>query len=420
MASTAGSPRNSSRNEGGGGGEDEGKKAKVTQVASKPIPFTAFQALWVPGTTRICALGSNDSGFGIIQLYNLTSNPSSPSSLKKPTTATSTSAPTKQQRPRLVLQSETEKKIQFKSGTFRASPRSSTLPHLLTGDFEGHVGLWDLSRAEVPVWIFRAHEDVVNCMDGVGSRTGRPEFVTGGRDGAVKLWDMRQDHKATGATGSGAGVALGKPLSTMASLKKQVDGHDVWCVNMGVGQGNDDEILVVAGYDNGDLRVMDLRMGQAVFETNLQHGICSVELSPRRQGTNSRSFSSLVATTLEGSMHVFDLADGQLSQFKATSASAESNTTAMMEEVVAVQSGDDSTLWQVRHVPQRPDIFAVTDGGGYLHLYEHGDEKTLTKPLGSHKLAEQGILSLEFNEDLEGLFVGCDLDNTLRVGMFHL
>lgn len=52
--------------------------------------------------------------------------------------------------------------------------------------------------------------------------------------------------------------------------------------------------------------------------------------------------------------------------------------------------------------------------------YEQGDEKTLSKQLGSHKLAEQGILSLDFNEDMEGLFVGCDLDNTLRVGMLHL
>ncbi len=44
----------------------------------------------------------------------------------------------------------------------------------------------------------------------------------------------------------------------------------------------------------------------------------------------------------------------------------------------------------------------------------------LIKSLGSSKIARQGILSLEFNEDLEGLFVGCDLDNTLRVGMVQL
>ncbi|KAF9131490.1 hypothetical protein BGW39_001736 [Mortierella sp. 14UC] len=392
------------------------RAVKVTQVASKPIPFTAFQALWVPGTTRICALGSNDSGFGIIQIYNLSSNPAASTVSKKPV-ATTTTTTTKQ--PRLVLQSETEKKTQFKSGTFRASPRSSTLPHLLTGDFEGRVGLWDLSRAEVPIWIFGAHEDVVNCMDGAGSRTGRPEFVTGSRDGTVKLWDMRQNHRTTGA-GAGAGAVgagtLGKPLSTMASLKNKVDAHDVWCVNMGA--CDNDEMLIVAGYDTGDLRVMDLRMGQAVFEANLQHGICSVELG-RHHGANVlSSHSSLVVTTLEGSMHIFDLTDGQSNSTAGTGAASSGSTTT--EELVSVQSGDDSTLWQVRHVPQRPGVFAVTDGGGNLHLYEHGDEKALTKQLGSHKLADQGILSLEFNADLEGLFVGCDLDNTLRVGMLHL
>jgi hypothetical protein len=55
-----------------------------------------------------------------------------------------------------------------------------------------------------------------------------------------------------------------------------------------------------------------------------------------------------------------------------------------------------------------------------IFRYKHGDEKTLITSLGSHKAASEAMISLEFNEDLEGLYVGCDLDSTLRVGMIHL
>lgn len=276
------------------------------------------------------------------------------------------------------------------------------MPHLLAGGFEGSVGLWDLSRTEVPLSMFKAHDDVVNCMDGAGSLSGRPEFVTGCRDGTVRLWDMRQNHKE--APGNPI------PISDM-SLKKGREGHEVWCVALGrPGSEADttgtsaDDMLVVAGYDNGDLRVVDIRAGQPVFETNLKHGICSVEFD-RRQGRAN----GLVATTLEGAIHSFDMLNGQFPDTNRTT-----------DEVVTVQTGDDSTIWQARHIPQRPDIIAATDGGGQLYLYQHGDEKTLIKPLGSHKAAKEAMISLEFNEDLEGLYVGCDLDCTLRVGMIHL
>ncbi|KAF9559898.1 hypothetical protein EC968_006421 [Mortierella alpina] len=365
-------------------------EAPITHLAHKTIPFTAFQALWIPGTTRICSLGSNPGGFGVIQIHNLTS----PASSK----AHSASKP-----PRLVHHSETEKRVQFKSGTFRCSARSSGLPQLLTGDFEGRISLWDLARTEFPKSSFKAHDDVINCMDGAGPLMGRPEFVTGSRDGTVKLWDTRQNHKDAAAATPGAKPS---PISTMALANG--DRHDVWCVAMG-GAGTAaspgaDDLMVVAGYDNGDVRALDLRMGKAVFETNVKHGVCAVEFD-RRQG----HVGSLIATTLEGTLHSFDLIHGQF-------AAADK----VPEEVINVQSGDDSTLWQARHIPQRPNVFAVTDGGGNIHLYEHGDERKLIKFLGSSRIAKQGILSLEFNEDLDGLFVGCDLDNSLRVGMVQL
>ncbi|KAF9160659.1 hypothetical protein BGX21_010180 [Mortierella sp. AD011] len=365
-----------------------GTTVRVSQVTAKKIPFTAFQALWIPGTTRICSLGSNDAGFGVIQVHVVSSasasSPSSESASKRSSTL---------KHPRLVLHSETEKKVQFKSGTFHASARSSSSPHLLAGDFEGRVGLWDLSRTEVPLNTFKAHEDVVNCMDGVGSQTGRPEFVTGCRDGTVKLWDMRQNHKEAGVV---------SPISNISRKSGQA-GNDVWCVSLGSSTEADD-LMVVAGYDNGDVRVMDIRMGRAVFETNVQNGVCAVEFDKRQNKAGC-----LVATTLEGALHSFDLINGQF-------ATADK----MTEDMVTVQSGDDSTLWQARHIPQRPDILAVTDGGGNIHMYQHGKENKPMVSLVSHKMATQGILSLEFNEDLEGLFVGSDLDNTLRVGMVHL
>jgi hypothetical protein len=143
------------------------------------------------------------------------------------------------------------------------------------------------------------------------------------------------------------------------SLKKGRQGHEVWCVALGR-PGSDTEaagsdagdLLVAAGYDNGDVRVMDIRVGRAIFETNLKHGVCAVEFD-KRQGKAGK----LVATTLEGMMYSFDMFDGQFPE-----------TSRATQEAVTVQSGDDSTLWQARHIPQRPDIVAVTDGGGQIFL----------------------------------------------------
>ncbi len=44
-------------------------------------------------------------------------------------------------------------------------------------------------------WQVQAHHKIVNSVDGAGSDghgNGPCEIVTGGRDGAVALWDPRQ------------------------------------------------------------------------------------------------------------------------------------------------------------------------------------------------------------------------------------
>ena len=47
------------------------------------------------------------------------------------------------------------------------------------------------------VWGLRGY-DVVNCYDGAGGRgSGAAEMVTGGREGSVKVWDVRVSNRET-------------------------------------------------------------------------------------------------------------------------------------------------------------------------------------------------------------------------------
>ncbi|KAF9586434.1 hypothetical protein BGW38_005043 [Lunasporangiospora selenospora] len=350
----------------------------LTQTASKAVPFTPLQVLWIPGTNRICSLGSNEFGSGVLQVHAHTTSSGGTSS------------------PRLILQSEAEKRTQFKSGTFRVPTRSTSSPQLLTGDFEGRIGVWNLARTEIPLSTFRAHNDVVNCMDGAGAASGRPEFITGCRDGTIRLWDMRQDHNRASSIPDIA-------IRSMSGSSKSLS-CDVWSVAVAGQSESVEDMMIVAGYDNGDVRVIDLRMCAVLFETNVGHGVCSVEFY---YGGNSPK--NLIASTLHGALHSFDVMTGKSSsQWQADN---------LAEEIIQLQSGDDSTLWQARHVPQQSSLVAVTDGGGNVFLLNRNKDKGPLTLQKSHKFARSGIISMDFNADLEGLFVASDLDNTIRTGI---
>ena len=47
------------------------------------------------------------------------------------------------------------------------------------------------------MWGLRGH-DVVNCIDRAGGRgSGAAEMVMGGREGSVKVWDVRVSNRET-------------------------------------------------------------------------------------------------------------------------------------------------------------------------------------------------------------------------------
>ena len=59
---------------------------------------------------------------------------------------------------------------------------------------------------------------------------------------------------------------------------------------------------VAVGYDNGDIKMFDLKMNLQRWETNLKNGISHLELDRK-----DIPMKKLSATTLESIVHIFDI-----------------------------------------------------------------------------------------------------------------
>ena len=77
--------------------------------------------------------------------------------------------------------------------------------------------------------------------------------------------------------------------------------RDCWSVAFG-NSYNNEERIVVSGYDNGDLKMFDLRAMALRWETTLKYGVCGLEFDRRDIPMNK-----LVATTLQSRIYLFDL-----------------------------------------------------------------------------------------------------------------
>ena len=122
-----------------------------------------------------------------------------------------------------------DKPKSFKCATFAASPLP--LRHLATGDFDGTLQLWDLEKSENPVYSAKAHSSIINAIDGVGGLNtgqGPAELVTSGRDGVVKIWDVRQKDSA---------VAVIEPEQGQRH-------YDCWSVAFGNAHSSNDRMVI--------------------------------------------------------------------------------------------------------------------------------------------------------------------------------
>lgn len=320
----------------------------------RKLPFTAFDSRWVPSSARFVSVGCDLSNKGYLGIYELSQGA-------------------------VQVVHEVCKPISLRCATFGASTLEER--HLATGDFCGHLQIWDLENLASPVSAVSAHREIINCVTGVGLKGGAsPLIATGSRDGFVSLWDPRQPEKAVASIGPEEGTAR----------------QDCWSVAFG-SQTTAEQRVVASGYDNGDLKLFDLRKMELLWETNLKHGISCLEFDAK-----DPLGDRLVATTSNSKICVCHVSPSDKSSR-------------------AVESGHRSTVWCATHLPQNPAIFMTSGGDGNLNLWQHNNDDNYSAR--SHKLellasagvSKEAISRFSWHPDKTGLGLATSFDQMLRI-----
>jgi len=335
------------------------------------LNLTPYDAKWIPSSARFVMLGSHPKMTGALHVYKVNG-------------------------PDLELEAQATKPSAFKCGTFGASGLLER--RLATGDFGGKLCIWDLERLAEPVFQSQAHASIINQVDGCGGQAkgiGPPELATCGRDGCVRVWDVRQ---------ADAPVAAFEPTQG-----QQV--RDAWCVALGDSY-NDTERSLLAGYDNGDVKLFDLKMNKLRWETNVKNGVCGVEFDRRDIPMNK-----FMVCCLEAKLHCFDARTLHPSKGFAS-------TTAQIDK--------GPTVWGSRTLPQNREVVGVQGGDGtlYVYRYRYPDQRKVKDPDGvdmgvagtlelvnSKNLSTQPLGSLDWSPDKEGLCVTTSFDQCVRVAI---
>ena len=193
----------------------------------------------------------------------------------------------------LNMVSESIKPEGLKCGTFGAS--SIEERHLACGDYKGNLAIYDLGRQDAPLYHVKGHNGIINAVDGIGGQTtgyGAPELVTGGRDGCVRVWDPR----------------VGEPVVSLEPGDGQAV-RDCWTVAFG-NSFNDDERVVAAGYDNGDVKLFDLRTNTLRYETNVKNGVTDIAFDRKDIEVRNAPFSFFFCPSSPTTIALWDQAHG--------------------------------------------------------------------------------------------------------------
>ncbi len=334
-------------------------KPQIIEHASKSLTSTVYDTRWLPGTARFAVVGASPRGTGVLQVYQL-------------------------EHGKCTLVREATKQHSFKCATFEAALVAS---HMATGDFVGNLHVWDTASLDAPLYTAKAHSEIINCVAGVGGQgvgAGAPELATGSRDGCVRVWDVRQKDAPVASLEPGQGQQR----------------RDCWTVAFGNAH-NASERMLVAGYDNGDVKILDLRMNSLVWETNVGNGVCGAEFDRRDIQANK-----LAVTTLGNNFIVYDMRTYNEKHGGYASVTTEAHK---------------STVWLARHLPQNRDVWMTAGGNGALALWKYTYPSQRSRTLTDSKevvgvpgtvteirqapMAPQPISSFDWHRDKQGLCV---------------
>ncbi|KAL5291146.1 WDR92.2 family protein [Megaselia abdita] len=318
-------------------------KPAILEHIKHSVHYHVLDVKWVPETANVCVFGA-DKNEGIMELFEMTEG-------------------------QLVLQKTVRRASPMKCGSFGLSHKKQAV----TGDIRGRLQIIDLEAPTIPVINTQAHEAAINSIDVVGgdSTNGALEIVTGSKDGSLKVWDVRQSEYP------------------VVHLSPESDSpiRNCWSVAFG-GSKNDFERCVAAGFDNGDLRLFDLRALKVIHEDNLGQGICGLQFDNK-----IGSMNRLVASTVNDGLRIYDL------------------SSASPEVLFKKNPESNSTIWTVQHLPQDQTKFATVEGNGNLRVWDHKSFKCES----DIKLSSKPIVSFDWNSDFKGLGVVGSLDNIVRV-----
>ncbi|XP_065564328.1 dynein axonemal assembly factor 10-like [Artemia franciscana] len=142
-------------------------------------------------------------------------------------------------------------------------------------------------------------------------------------EGFVKLWDVRQAEQ---------------PVAVFRPAIGTVD-----CFTVTLGQTSYNDKIVAAGFDNGDIKIFDLRNMAVVKEVNITGGVCSMQFSEKSD--------SLLVTGINSRICYFPL------------------DIANKESVIWESSWRKSTVWTGKLMPQSAAIFSTTAGDGSVGIW---------------------------------------------------